>query len=132
VKRHLAELDIKSTFVLNYDMIGYMNSPIEVIETCGIPKPKRVCDYLNRMAAEIAKSHQYDFRGFYLPTGAATDAYIFRNHGIMAMDFINKSCAFKTHSPRDTPDKFNPETAKKVAILTVDLVQQINNTISKT
>ncbi len=125
-KVHGDELDKETTICLNYDMIGRKGCPVEVMETEGFPKPKPVSKRLNGLARKLSQDLGYDFNGFYLPTGAATDRFVIAKLGIDAMDFVNQKAAFQTHTIHDTLERFDPELAKKFIVVSALMIKEID------
>lgn len=129
VNVHRFELSPDSTIVINFDMIGRKDSQIEVMDTVGFPKAKPVSPKLNSFAREIAEAHGFPFNGFYLPTGASTDRFIFSLEGIDSMDFINKRAAFETHSKDDTITKFDSKLCCQFVIVAAEVAKKIDQDI---
>ena len=127
VRRHKEKLDPKSTYCINFDMVGRKGCCIELMDTTGFPFPKPVCENLNSIAREVAKELQFECKGFYLPTGAATDRFVVAKLGIPAMDFVNKKAAFETHTAKDDLDRFDPVLAKQFAMVATKVVERLDD-----
>jgi len=121
LKTHKEELDPKTTFGINFDMVGRVGNVVEYIANCGFPFARPTSKNLNSLAESIAKDHNYPIQGFYLPIGAATDAGVFRNEQIQTMDFINKSASHETHSIKDVPEKYDAELGKQFTIIGAEM-----------
>jgi hypothetical protein len=131
VYKHRDEFIPNSTFAINFDMIGCKSCPIEVMATAGFPKPKKISPFLTQLAKKSAIKHNFPFREFYLPIGAATDRFLLTKVGVDALDFINQLAAFKTHSKNDTPNKFDANLAFQVGIVAADMGLEIDDLKSK-
>ena len=112
-------------------MIGYKGQPVEFMETEGFPAKRAVSPYLTGIIKEEAEKNGIKIKGFYLPTGAATDRFVFSNKGYEGIDFSVREAAFKTHKPGDAPDRFDPKVAAENCKLCLAVMKHLDLELPK-
>ncbi|MEX2682861.1 MAG: M28 family metallopeptidase, partial [Candidatus Sigynarchaeota archaeon] len=114
VAKHGAGLPPESTWVINFDTMGCIGGKVEVLESTGLPVPRKVSPLLSRLARDAARDLGHEYSGIYLPIGAATDRMVFSRKGIEGIDFGCRRGASVIHTSRDAPRMFDPVLAAKV------------------
>jgi len=111
LSKHSHELDKKSTFIINFDMIGRKDCNVEIMEKEGLIAPKSPSEYLASIAKTAANNLNIKLDTFTLPIGGATDRGVFTKAGFQGIEFINKKAAYETHSAKDCLDNFDSALA---------------------
>ena len=125
--KYKAELDPKTTFALNYEMIGLKNNPLSAIQSYSFPYKRQTSPFLTSLTKKVTEELHLNFKGWYLPIGAHTDGRLFRKEGFKAIDFVVKKAGKYTHLPRDTFDLIDPKLIGDQARVTVALIKIIDS-----
>ena len=130
-KDHGSELDPKTTFILNYDMLGHKDADAEILQYVGFPFRKATNKSLTPLAFQYAKELHIPFRGFWLPIGAGTDNFAFIKNGFEGIDFINLKASLSTHSPRDVPELYDSLKAAQDLAISMEIGNFLDEKVSE-
>jgi hypothetical protein len=125
--KHKSELDPKTTFALNFEMIGLKNNPLSAIQSYAFPYKRKTSPFLFPLTKKAAEELHLNLKGWYLPIGAHTDGHLFRKEGFKAIDFVVKKAGKYTHLPQDTFDLIDPKLIEDQARVTVALIKLIDS-----
>ena len=123
--KYKKELDPKTTFILNFEMIGLKNYPLSALQSYAFPYKRQISPFLFPLTKESAEELHIYLKGWYLPIGAHTDAHLFRKEGFKAIDFVVKKAGKYTHLPKDTFDLIDPKLIEDQAKVNVALIKKI-------
>jgi hypothetical protein len=121
------ELDKKDTILLNFEMIGLKNKPLEIIDSYSFPRKKRISPSLLHLADESAKKLQYKLKKWYLPIGANTDGILFYKEGFNSLNFVSKEAGKYTHLPKDQYSLIDPSIIEKQVDLNLLIIKKLDN-----
>ncbi|MBY8992466.1 MAG: M28 family peptidase [Candidatus Lokiarchaeota archaeon] len=121
-----AELDPKTTFAINFEMIGLKNNPLSAIKSYSFPYKHQISPFLFPLTKKLSYELEIDLKGWYLPIGAHTDGHLFRKEGFKAIDFVVKKAGKYTHLPKDTFDLIDPKLINDQARVNVALIQELD------
>jgi len=127
VNNHIKEFPPESTYIINFDMVGYKNFPVSIITEEGLPNKRKVSPFLSGLAFEVAKEKSIELTGFWMPAGAATDRGVFTARKYDGIDFVVKRASFETHKANDNPSKFDPELAAKNCEIALGMMHKLDN-----
>ncbi len=120
------DLEPKSTYILNFEMIGLKNIPLKVLASYSFPRKRKISPFLLPIAFEAAKNLGIELNGWYLPIGANTDGLLFRNEGYTAMDFVSRQAGRYTHLPKDKYELIDPKSVDDQARLNVAIIEKLD------
>lgn len=126
VNQHIDDFPPNITYNINFDTIGYKEGPVQVIEYIGFPFKKPISMFLNGLGADVAKKKGIELKGFWMPTGAATDSNVFASRGYERMDFCVSAASKLTHRKDDTHDKFDGNIAVKNCEIAMGIMKKID------
>jgi hypothetical protein len=134
LKRHISELqekyDLDKSFNINYDMIG---SYIGLMHEKGILKKKRINKSLNMYIKEAAEKLDVKYFKHSHFINPKTDHRRFLKFARKTKSKFQVACFHSAkdskyiHSPRDTPDKCNPENLNGVFNISAEVLHKIDS-----
>ncbi|MBD3213265.1 MAG: M28 family peptidase [Candidatus Lokiarchaeota archaeon] len=114
-----------NTLVINFDMIGLKDNPLEVVDSFYIPKDD-LSPILQHVLYNSAEKLSVELRGWYLWIGGYTDGFLFYEEGYKTINFITKKAGKYTHQKKDTYDHIDPNLIDAQASLNVQLIRTID------
>ena len=123
-------LNRKTTYIINFDMIGHKNGNVEIMEKEGLLHPKCPSPYLISIAEKAAQDLNIKLSKFTLPIGGATDRGVFTKAGFEGIDFINKKASFQTHSAKDCLDNFDSSLAVQFVMVAKKMASIIDENLN--
>jgi hypothetical protein len=125
LNKYRPQLNTENTLVINLDMIGLKDNPLEVVNSFYIPKKvltPSMCD----LVFNSAEALEIELRGWYLWIGGYTDGFLFHEEGYKTLNFITKYASKYTHQKNDTFNLVDPYLIEKQARLNVEIIQNLN------
>jgi hypothetical protein len=106
LEAHRAELDPRSTVIINFDGCGRGRVPA-VLASFGLPR-RRVPAGLMQRLDDVAAKNSIPLKKTYIPVGMATDLMPWARAGYQGLDFIGP--AYHSHTPQDRVSLVNERT----------------------
>jgi hypothetical protein len=100
MNKHKSEFPVENTININLDMVGLKGSPVQIMETYGIPIKKPISPFLTNLAYRVAKDLNIEVKGYWMPIGASTDGFVIRDFGYDGCEFAVFDAAKKSSSCR--------------------------------
>ncbi len=131
LKEHASELKLGSfqvrghgphTFDINLDMV---DKHIQYLKGVG-PRAQETAPHLDEPVETVSETLKIPLKSFFLLAGAAVDGLNFWKKQIEAVDFVDRSGSWVTHTERDTPDKVEPEALVEACELVQGIVSKID------
>lgn len=104
MNKHKSEFPVENTININLDMVGLKGSPVQIMETYGIPIKKPISPFLTNLAYRVAKDLNIEVKGYWMPIGASTDGFVIRDFGYDGCEFAVFDAAKKAHHAEDSVD----------------------------
>jgi len=96
LNKYKTELNPSNTLVMNLDMIGLKNNPLEFVDCFYVPK-KELSPFLLDLVYKSANELNIKIKGWYLWIGGYSDGFLFHEEGYKTIDFITKEASKYTH-----------------------------------
>lgn len=107
MKMHKNEYPVENTVNINLDMVGLKGSPVQIMETYGIPIKKPISPFMTGLAYRVAKDLNIDLSGYWMPIGASTDGFVIRDFGYDGCEFAVFDAAKRAHHADDSVDMWD-------------------------
>lgn len=120
---HGEELKEREFYMLNYDM-PFSTAGRLFLNTGFEFPPVYTSGKINDLARKVASEMGFEFKGIYLPVGAAADHMPWIKHGFEATGFV--SAATFIHRKGDSLDKINHEGLRRAGEVTLALVRELD------
>ncbi|MHA1490870.1 MAG: M28 family metallopeptidase [Promethearchaeota archaeon] len=128
IKRHEFEFDKKSTYFINFDLIGSRGF-IRLVTRYGLPL-KKSSKKLNNYFIKSSKELNIDCRPINLYAGAWSDYMPIVKEGFEACWLGSQGALKYVHTIKDNMDLVSKEGLKKGLILSVDVVEKLNEELN--
>ncbi len=122
VEKYESEWDKKTTFCLNYDVLGF-DTPLMLLDSYGIRKTSPA-KTLNKLLMQIAQKNSIKMKKLWLPIGAAEDGMVFTQRGYEAAWL--GALESKVHTSKDTMDIIKQERFIDYLILGNELILELD------
>ncbi|MFX1378770.1 MAG: M28 family metallopeptidase [Promethearchaeota archaeon] len=128
IQKHNEEFDKKSTYFINLDPIGG-NELIRLITSYGIPRRKS-SEKLNNLFLNRAKKLKIKVKDVYLPTGMWSDFMPIVKQGYDACWLGSQPGLKYVHTKKDNMNLVSKEGIKKILLLSIDVVKELNDELN--
>ncbi len=125
IQNHKNELDKKSTFFINLDLIGGEEF-IRLITSFGIPR-KTSSKKLNALILKSAEKLHIKIKDIYVPTGAWSDFIPIIQEGFEACWIGSQPGLKSVHTKKDNMNLVSKEGLRNILLLCIDLVHNLDN-----
>lgn len=125
LNKYREDIPPNNTLIINFDMIGLKNTPLEVVNSFYFPK-KEIDPILLNLINESAEILHINIKGWYLWIGGYTDGFLFHEEGYNTIDFITKEASKFTHQKKDVHTLIDPNLIDQQARLNINIIKNFN------
>ncbi|TXT67717.1 MAG: membrane protein of unknown function [Promethearchaeota archaeon] len=126
LNKYRSELSPENTLIINFDMVGLKNNPLEVVDSFYVPK-EMINPFLIQLIEESAEKLDIKLKRWYLWIGGYSDGMLFQEEGFFrTINFITKKASKYAHQKKDTYDLIDPFLIDQQAKLVVEMITGIN------